>query len=144
MQEKLNKYEHQFDSNFERDVYSLISLRGYRVIPQVKVGTLGKRIDLVIEGMRTRLAVECDGDQWHGLDKWEEDMDRQRVLERVGWTFWRIRGSAFYANPSKAMESLWEKLVEMGIEPTLLHMDNKVRTVPNTYYFILLFHGVLP
>ncbi|TCN21085.1 uncharacterized protein DUF559 [Mesobacillus foraminis] len=114
------------------------------MIPQVKVGTLGKRIDLVIEGMRTRLAVECDGDQWHGLDKWEEDMDRQRVLERVGWTFWRIRGSAFYANPSKAMESLWEKLVEMGIEPTLLHMDNKVRTVPNTYYFILLFHGVLP
>jgi very-short-patch-repair endonuclease len=109
-----------FDSQFERDVYSLIVSRGYRVVPQVKIGTLGKRIDLVVEGMRTRLAVECDGDKWHGLEKWEEDMERQRLLERVGWTFWRVRGSAFYANPSKAMESLWTKFEDMGIEPNVL------------------------
>lgn len=123
VQEDLKNHEHEFDSEFERAVYSLIASRGYRVIPQVKVGTLGKRIDLVVEGMRTRLAVECDGDRWHGLDKWEEDMDRQRVLERVGWTFWRVRGSAFYANPSKAMESLWIKLDEMGIEPNVAPLE---------------------
>ena len=94
----------------------MITAKGYKVIPQVKVGTLGKRIDLVIEGMRNRLAVECDGDKWHGLDKWEDDMERQRVLERVGWTFWRVRGSQFYLNREKAMSSLWVKLDEMGIE----------------------------
>lgn len=128
VQESLKKHEKDFDSEFEKDVYSLILSRGYRVMPQVKVGTLGKRIDLVVEGMRTRLAVECDGDRWHGLEKWEEDMERQRVLERVGWTFWRVRGSAFYANPAKAMESLWVKLDEMGIEPNILTEDEQVET----------------
>ncbi|WP_163970451.1 AAA domain-containing protein [Oceanobacillus halotolerans] len=107
----------EFDSPFEEDVFRMIVARGYHVIPQVRVGTLGKRIDLVVEGMRNRLAVECDGDKWHGLDKWEEDMERQRILERVGWTFWRVRGSQFYMDREKAMAPLWEKLEEMGIEP---------------------------
>ncbi|WP_284035622.1 AAA domain-containing protein [Neobacillus sp. 114] len=132
VQEELKEHGLDFDSDFERDVYALISSRGYRVIPQMKVGSLGKRIDLVVEGMRTRLAVECDGDRWHGLEKWEEDMERQRVLERVGWTFWRVRGSAFYANPSKAMESLWVKLDEMGIEPYVPTESVFVDTKTNT------------
>ncbi|EGL83897.1 hypothetical protein CathTA2_0543 [Caldalkalibacillus thermarum TA2.A1] len=119
VQTELKQYEHEFDSQFEKDVYRLISARGYRVIPQYKVGTAGKRIDLVIEGMRNRLAVECDGDRWHGLDQWEADIERQRVLERVGWTFWRVRGSDFYLDPEKALEPLWKKLDEMGIEPAV-------------------------
>ncbi|GAA0337329.1 AAA domain-containing protein [Bacillus carboniphilus] len=113
----IEEVKNEFDSKFEEDVFRIITAKGYKVIPQVKVGTVGKKIDLVIEGMRNRLAVECDGDAWHGLDKWEEDMERQRVLERVGWTFWRIRGSQFYLDREKAMSSLWEKLEEMGIEP---------------------------
>lgn len=117
VQTELEQYEGEFDSDFEKDVYRLISARGYRVVPQYKVGTAGKRIDLVVEGMRNRLAVECDGDKWHGLDRWEADIERQRVLERAGWTFWRVRGSDFYLDPEKAMEPLWKKLDEMGIEP---------------------------
>jgi very-short-patch-repair endonuclease len=54
------------------------------------------RIDLVVEGMQGRLAVECDGDQWHGPDRYEQDMARQRDLERAGWNFVRIRGGDFY------------------------------------------------
>ncbi|MDQ0338765.1 very-short-patch-repair endonuclease/MinD-like ATPase involved in chromosome partitioning or flagellar assembly [Caldalkalibacillus uzonensis] len=119
VQTDLEQYEHEFDSQFEKDVFRLISARGYRVVPQFKVGTAGKRIDLVVEGMRNRLAVECDGDRWHGLEQWEADMERQRVLERVGWTFWRVRGSDFYLDPEKAMEPLWKKLAEMGIEPAV-------------------------
>lgn len=80
--------------------------------------------------MRSRLAVECDGDQWHGLDKWEEDIERQRVLERVGWTFWRVRGSQFYLDPEKAMSSLWEKLDEMGIYP-IVPKENAVFITKN-------------
>ncbi len=125
VQLELEKAEEEFDSDFEREVFKLIAARGYRVIPQVKVGTVGKRIDLVVEGMRSRLAVECDGDRWHGLDKWEEDMDRQRVLERVGWTFWRVRGSEFYQDPHKAMSSLWKKLDEMNIQPVTYDNNQK-------------------
>jgi len=112
------KYDKLFESKFERDVFKLISARGYAVRPQVKVGRYNKRIDMVVEGMRNRLAIECDGDQWHGPDKWEQDQDRQRLLERVGWVFWRVTASAFYRDSDKAMRSLWVKLDEMGVEPS--------------------------
>lgn len=60
----------------------------YRTIPQVKAGAY--RIDMVIEGAGdTRLAVELDGDDYHGPGRWEHDMYRQRVLERAGGVFRR-------------------------------------------------------
>ena len=104
------------ESQFEIDVGQQISARGYRVITQFEpLGKSGKRIDLVVEGTQTRLAVECDGDRWHGADEYEKDMFRQRQLERAGLVFWRIRGSEFYRNPAKALEPLWQELDRMGI-----------------------------
>ena len=73
------------------------------------------RIDLVVEGMQGRLAVECDGDRWHGPDQFEYDVARQRDLERVGWQFVRIRGSDFYRDPIEALVPLWDKLDYLGI-----------------------------
>ncbi len=55
--------------------------RDYNVIPQYEIA--GKRIDLVIEGGNARLAVECDGDEWHGPERYENDMQRQRQLARI-------------------------------------------------------------
>jgi REase_MTES_1575/AAA domain len=106
------------ESQLERDVGLQISSRGYRVAVQFEpLGRGGKRIDLVVEGENARLAVECDGDRWHGPEEYEKDMFRQRQLERAGLVFWRIRGSEFYRSPSAAMAPLWTKLSEMGIEP---------------------------
>ncbi len=102
------------DSPFEIEVLRMIVAKGYKVQPQVKVGKY--RIDLVIEGIRDRLAVECDGERWHGPEKWEEDMQRQYDLERIGWKFWRLRGREYYFDKTKSMESLWTKLEELGIE----------------------------
>ena len=65
----------------------------------------------------TTLAVECDGDHWHGIENYEKDMERQRMLERCGWRFHRIRESAYYANPEKTLESLWHELEHLGIKP---------------------------
>ena len=123
------EYDSLFESKFERDVFKLISARGYSIRPQVKVGRYNKRIDMVIEGMRNRLAVECDGDTWHGPDRWEQDMERQRLLERIGWVFWRVMASTFYRNPEKAMQSLWAKLDEMGIEPTQKVSPKPMRSI---------------
>ena len=103
-----------FDSWFEVDVYLRIADRGYRVLPQYKAGR--KRIDLVVEG-RTRLAIECDGDRFHTDENFDEDMARQRQLERANWRFWRVRGSTFYRDPDAALVPLWERLKELGIEP---------------------------
>jgi very-short-patch-repair endonuclease len=103
-----------FDSWFEVEVCLRIAERGYHVIPQYEAA--GYYIDLVIEGMNRRLAVECDGEYWHGPERYAEDMARQRVLERCGWIFWRVRSSTFYLDPDAAMASLWQKLQQLGID----------------------------
>jgi very-short-patch-repair endonuclease len=106
------------ESQFEKDVGQQISARGYRVVVQFEpLGSGGKRVDLVVEGEQTRLAIECDGDRWHGPDEYEKDMFRQRQLERAGLVFWRIRGSEFYRHQLVALDPLWGKLSEMRIEP---------------------------
>ena len=73
----------------------------------------------MIEGRRGRLAVELDGDAYHGPDRWEADRQRQAILERLGWTFHRIRGSAFYRDPNAALSGLWAHLENLGIQPTI-------------------------
>lgn len=105
-----------FESWFEVDVFLKIAERRYRVIPQLEVARY--RIDLVVEGMQGRVAVECDGDNWHGAQRHEEDMARQRILERCGWTFWRVRGSAFYRDHHAALEGLWNTLETLRIHPS--------------------------
>ena len=102
-----------FESWFEVDVALELLRKGFVVLPQHEVA--GKRIDLVVEGGRARLAVECDGDQWHGADRYEADMQRQRQLERCGWGFVRIRESAFYSNKERALLELWQALEERDI-----------------------------
>ena len=104
-----------FDSWFEVDVFLKTVDRGYRVIPQYHIA--GKWIDLLVEGMDGRIAVECDGDHWHGPEEYEKDTGRQRMLQRCGLVFWRIRESVFRLDPDKAMESLWEKLERYKIFP---------------------------
>jgi very-short-patch-repair endonuclease len=103
-------------SPFERDLLRHLVARGYRTIrPQHQVGRY--RIDFVIDGPSSRLAIECDGDRFHGPEHWDADRARQAVLERAGWTFIRIRGSSFYRDPARALGPLWAKLDELGIPP---------------------------
>ncbi len=113
-------------NDFEKAVYDKIVGRGYKVIPQFEVA--GYFIDLVVEGMRARLAVECDGDYWHSEpEQRERDMQRQRVLERCGWTFWRVRGCEFYYDPDAALEGLWRTLELLEIYPDIGHQSTSHR-----------------
>ena len=114
------------ESPFEREVYDELTHRGYRVIPQVKVGDY--RIDMVVEGHHdARLAVECDGDRYHGPDKWDADMNRQRILERAGWRFWRCFASTFVMHKGDVLKDLVNTLSERGIEP--IGAENAPRSV---------------
>lgn len=104
------------ESGFERDVYTELFNRGYRVIPQVPAA--GYRIDMVVEGADDRrLAIELDGDEFHGPDRWQADMGRQRVLERAGWTFWRCFASTWSLRRGAVLGELLAQLETMGIEP---------------------------
>lgn len=106
----------QCESGFEREVFSILTSHGYRVIPQVKTGAY--RIDMVIEGAGdNRLAIELDGDEYHGPDRWQDDMNRQRVLERAGWVFWRCFASTWSLRKDEVLYELLARLTAMGIEP---------------------------
>jgi very-short-patch-repair endonuclease len=103
-------------SGFERDLFTVLVERGYRVVPQV--GSDGFSIDMVVEGEAgRRLAIECDGDLYHGPERWADDMRRQRILERVGWTFWRCFGSNYIIDREGILNDLFETLDRMGIRP---------------------------
>jgi len=118
----LEEKENRAQSPFEREVMKRLLAAGYRVHPQWRVGAF--RIDLVVEGDRRRVAIECDGDRYHPLEKIPEDMDRQAVLERMGWIFTRIRGTDFLRNPDKAMKQVFEKLETLEIFPVNAKKDS--------------------
>lgn len=114
------------ESEFEKRVLKRLVQAGYRVTPQWKVG--GYRIDMVVEGGGKRLAVECDGDKYHTIENLVEDMNRQAILERLGWRFVRIRGSQFFRDPDKTMQSIFDKLDQLEILPELQQSHAKGTT----------------
>jgi len=104
------------ESDFEFAMFDMLVARGFRLDTQVLVGR--SRIDLVVEGENDRrLAIECDGDRYHGPDKWSEDMMRQRTLERAGWEVWRCFASRFVRARDGVLNELLMLLNERGIEP---------------------------
>ncbi|WP_308122464.1 AAA domain-containing protein [Streptomyces sp. WAC04114] len=104
-----------FDSLFQQQVYLELTARGHRVRPGYKVGR--HAIDLVVEGGTRRLAVACDGDVFAEGEDASTAAARQRDLERVDWTFVRIRGSRFHLDREQALAPLWAELERLGIEP---------------------------
>lgn len=119
-----------YESWFEVDVALELLRRKFRVRPQVEVA--GRRIDLVVEGLDARIAVECDGDEWHGPDQYEQDMVRQRQLERAGWTFVRLRESDFYLDRQRTINAVVEACEKLGIRP-LDVVDEPQRETPKAH-----------
>jgi len=100
-----------FDSWFEVDVYNDIISKQLSVIPQYEVAKGRYRIDMVAllpDG--TKIAIECDGDKWHGPEQYRNDIMRQKVLERCGWQFFRVRGYEYYTSREKALEPFWNMI----------------------------------
>src|SRR5436309_2806246 len=114
----LDEKEKRSQSSLEREVMKRLEVAGFNVAPQWKVGSF--RIDLVVEGNGKRLAIECDGDRYHPLERLHEDMDRQSILERMGWIFTRIRSTEFFRNPDRTMKPVIEKLQSLEILPVNL------------------------
>lgn len=122
----IEQLEKRTESEFEKAVARKLVQMGYRVHPQWKVGYY--RIDLVVEGAGRRLAIECDGDRFHPIEKLPEDMARQSILERLGWRFVRIRGSQFFREPDRTMRPVIERLISMEIPPEGNSGQNQMET----------------
>ncbi len=115
------------DSEFEKDFGRCLLDLGYRIRPQVPVGLY--RLDFVVEGADDRrLAIELDGDNYHGPDRWAEDVRRQKALERLGWVFWRCWGSSWISDRQGCLGDLRATLDRLGIEPLGMTPINGVYT----------------
>jgi very-short-patch-repair endonuclease len=108
-------------NDFERAVLRRLRERGLQPIPQYRIGNF--RIDFVMSTSDgRRLAVECDGDRYHGAESFAADLRRQAVLERVGnATFVRVRSSVFHRDPEVALAPVWDRAADLGLlAPPLL------------------------
>lgn len=104
------------ESPFEEAVARALNDRGYHVVQQWKVGAY--RLDMVVVSGKRMVAIECDGERWHSGDaKIRADMERQTILERIGWKFIRIRGSEYYRDTDNTINRVISELTAYGIEP---------------------------
>jgi very-short-patch-repair endonuclease len=107
--------EKKTQSPFEHEIMKCLERQGYRVTPQWRVGKY--RLDLVVEGDGKRLAIECEGDHPVDIKRLPEDMERQAILERLGWIFTRVRATEFLRDPERAMQPVFAKLRALEIMP---------------------------
>ncbi len=111
----LTKHEGRPESELERRILEMLRGRGFRVKPQWEVGAY--RIDLVVEGQRGRVAIECDGDRSHPTLERKTDRSRRQQLERLGWRFIRVRGSQLALDPERTLEGVVSRLKDLEIDP---------------------------
>lgn len=114
----MEKYSHltaQAESPFEESVHKDLLRKDYKFEPQFPVGAY--RLDIVLftkDGRR--IALECDGEKFHSTqEQVRNDIDRQSVLERLGFTFVRIRGSDYYRRREETLEWLYKRLDELEV-----------------------------
>jgi transcription elongation GreA/GreB family factor/very-short-patch-repair endonuclease len=113
-----------FDSWFEVDVYNDIIKKNISIIPQYEVAKGLYKIDMVaLLPNGTKIAIECDGDKWHGPEQHQNDIMRQKVLERCGWQFFRVRGYEYYTNREKALIPLWNMIPDL-VEKAVSKSEN--------------------
>ena len=113
--EHLKIKETKTESELEIIIAAELKAQGYNIIQDWRIGSY--RIDMVAVFENKKIAIECDGDlNNNGKDVIKADMERQAVLERLGWRFIRIRGSEYYSNPEETLKRVLKELSDFGIK----------------------------
>lgn len=99
----------EFDSEFESWVANRLRQAGYEVVPQL--GVAGYFVDLAIRNPDHRgtylAGIECDGSTYHSArSARDRDRLRQEVLEKLGWTIYRIWSTDWFRNPGAEFQRL--------------------------------------
>ena len=101
---------------FEAAIAKELEDRGYHLQMQRCVGAY--RLDMVAICGGRAVAIECDGERPdNGQRQIRADMERQTILERLGWRFIRVRGSEYYWDRKKCMTRVVQELEAHGIQP---------------------------
>lgn len=124
---KQDEIKKKSESIFEEEVANALVSRGYDIIQQYPVGNY--RLDIVLKNKNNKVVIECDGEQFHsGEEKVREDMQRQTILERIGWKFIRIRGSKYFRNSEQEIDRVIEQLSNFDIYPSESKISNVERS----------------
>ena len=114
------------DSEFEAEVADALRARGVDVHHQYPA--CGFSIDLVCELDGVRLAVECDGELYH-LDEHGrlriEDIERQAIIERAGWSVLRIPYRSWRARPVEEVGRVLDALRDLAADPDDYDLDEE-------------------
>lgn len=99
----------QPESDFEAAVAERLSQRGFEV--HFQVGVAGYRLDLAVrhpDYSHGYLAgIECDGATYHSAKSARDrDILRQEILERLGWTIYRIWSTDWFTAPASETQKL--------------------------------------
>ena len=120
-EQSVSHNQNLIESPFEQEVYDYLQdyISPGRIVPQFKLG--GFRVDFMIvdEQSRPKIAIECDGAQWHsGVQAYAYDLHRQRILESQGLNVCRIWSKTWFPDPDKEVL----KVVRFinGIEPSAI------------------------
>ncbi|NEZ47381.1 DNA helicase [Clostridium niameyense] len=114
---ELPNVDYVAQTRLQKDVYNEIK-EGYDVKTQIKIGKY--KIDFVIEGAGGRLAIICDDGNLYNNNSLDDMVKFQMDLCRLGWRFYKIKGSQFYRNPNREIN----KLLHV-IKSTVLDISHK-------------------
>ena len=102
-----NPFDH-FEYDLETEIVEFLRANGFDA--DMHVGCSAFRIDIAVKPQRTAnyvLAVECDGNIYHS-SKTTRDRDRLRrdILQRMGWSFYRVWSTDWFRNKKIEQERL--------------------------------------
>ena len=101
---------------FESAVAGCLSDRGFHIVRHWEAGSY--ILNTVVLSGENKVAVECDGERYDSSEsKIRENMERQTILERLGWKFIRVRGSKYYRFPEETVCWIVDELKKYGIRP---------------------------
>ncbi|SFJ18556.1 endonuclease domain-containing protein [Thermoflavimicrobium dichotomicum] len=91
------------DSYIERRLYQALKREGYRVKTQYRIR--GYDVDIVIP--RYRLAIECDGRQWHrSSEQKKRDRRKSAKIAKAGWKVMRFTGKEINNNIARCIQKV--------------------------------------
>lgn len=105
--------------DFEKSTCNFLIDNNYGdyIKPQYQIGPYKIDFALVLPGEKDsselKLAIECDGYQYHSsADQVRNDIDRQLILERAGWQFYRLNSIDWYGNRTQTEDVMRKWLIE--------------------------------
>ena len=115
----------QPNSYFETAVANILIRQGYPIIQQQLVGNY--KISIAIICNNKKVCIECHGEeQSNGKENILLNMEKQAVLERMGWNFIHIRSSEYFNNPKETIKRVIVELTSLGITKTAQNNINAI------------------